>query len=136
MKLYVAGIQFEQPDDSDHFQKVQIIIDNLQQINQDAETSLGEEVKVLVILEEYAITPKAISNADKKICLNLLNIALQKYENIVLIPGSLLAFQALSKSNQKENRILENYDTLLKKSDICISDLSFMYNYRNTVDKR
>src|SRR3989338_6126354 len=134
MKLYIAGVAFYKPSGKcNSIELTSCLIKQLAQINQDGIYAFGEDVVVFVVLHEYALTPQAIPNALKKKCLGNLQEAIKQYKNMILVPGSFSAYDAIQETgtsieNKKKTKLLKCYtDALSKKSRRF--DLEFLHEY-------
>lgn len=118
MKIFVASI------DTWHFtisygltvaEKTKLVIDQLDKIHADANTELGEDAVVLVVMKEYALTPKAITANDKALSLAALQEAMKKYKRMILIPGSYATYNDFKNNELREiktQKLLANYRSL------------------------
>ena len=127
MKVYIAGIKVNNnyPDEST-IDKTTHVINLLNLIYKDAKISLGEDAVVIVILQEYALTPKAIPVDDKKLSIKAFREALAAYKNMILIPGSYSAYEKYAMDERgvrKLEKLDDNFKNIVKRG--IVSDTLF-----------
>lgn len=118
MKFYIAGLGFTDKN-ATHKERIEAITEALPKIVATAKSSLGEEVITLIVMHEHALTPKAISNQEKKDCLTTLQATIKPFSNIILIPGSFSAYEKigdLKSKDEKIKKIKNNYENLKNES--------------------
>jgi len=135
MKIYVAGIHLL--PNGNHKSKTQVIINQLPDICNNAKKLMGKDVITIIVLQEYALTKTAIPNSEKKKCLKQLEEAAQKYNNVVLIPGSFSAYEKFSacvNTEKRKAKIVENYTKNLENPEFARDPL-FIQDFLQTKHK-
>ena len=121
MKFYVAGIRIT----DDHYynsttlENTNRIIDLLDHIQHDASHALGDNATVIVILEEYALTPSAIPADQRREALMKLQQAVKKFKNTIIIPGSLSSYEIFTDTTRQQNKLNKlqlNHQTIANSS--------------------
>lgn len=108
MSFYIAGITFDNSfksngssQNTDPKEMCAYLIKLLPQIIHDAKKEAGNAT-VVIALEEYALTPQAISKKEKNKLLKLLQAAIKPYDNVILVPGSITYTHQLNKKREKK----------------------------------
>lgn len=112
MKIYVAGIKIDRSHaNQSTLEKTRHVTNLLQTIQNDATTILGDDVVIVVILEEYALTPMAVPAEDKRASLALLQQAIGNFDQMMLIPGSYASYEKYKDNRQqhKSEKLTLNY---------------------------
>jgi len=81
----------------------------------DAKNALGDDVIVIIALEEYAFTPEAITHFEKDQILEMVKKAIEPYDNLLIIPGSFSEHQLLSEAPHKFEKIKNNYEIITQQ---------------------
>lgn len=107
MKFYIAGVSISpQLKDFNFRYKAALVKNFIKEINIDAKAEFGtEEVTIIIALQEYAFTQKAMPTAAKKEFLELLSQTVKQFNNIILVPGSISSYQALKDYPDPEKKI-------------------------------
>ncbi|WP_419421640.1 hypothetical protein ACNVED_16830 (plasmid) [Legionella sp. D16C41] len=123
MKYYICGIELENFKKLPLVDKAYHIGQHLAQINQDAKVALGESYTLIIVLQEYALTASSVTKEEKNQCLEILQNYVNKYENLILVPGSFSFYtlQVLNSKKQelKKRKLLDNYQ---KNDDLSLID--------------
>lgn len=113
MKIYVAGIKIDHSHAGEStLDKTRHVCELLPAIQEDAHTLMGDDAVIIVILEEYALTPEAIPAKDKRSSLELMQQAMCNFDQMVLIPGSYSSFEKFetdAAQQHKLEKIKNNY---------------------------
>lgn len=119
MNFFVAGIDLVYGFGKKTLQdKTNDVIRTLHQIQEDAIQESGKDAVIIVVMHEYAMTLKAVTASEKKQAVSMLQKAVQQFDNMMLIPGSIAYEETYQdKSHRKTKKMLANYQRL-KQDDI------------------
>lgn len=135
MNLYIAGIKMNEelrklPPKAACFELVKIF----PKIIADAQWAFDKNVIIIITLQEYALTLRAINDSTKKTLLNCLQNAISQYPNVILIPGSLATYQPFVNAPHKIDKLKQNYK-IATEQGLLEGDTHFNNEYNQYTNK-